>query len=540
MKRSFSSWGAVSSIFIACIGIIFFDFIYQLFTPVGENWEHIKKYLLQSYIQDTLLICLIVALSVAMLGTTLAWLVATYRFPGSSILPFLLLLPLSIPPYIGAYIYVDIFSYTGALQKLSQKYNWSFLNFSLDIVNIYGASVIFILFLLPYVYLVVSSCLQKQSSAYLENARLLGASEVRIFVRVLAPLARGQIVGGTTLVLMEVLSDYGVVSYLGLTTLSTGIFNSWFGLGDITIALRIAAILLVVVVGVIVIERWSRLNIRYSSTTTKTAPLVKKQLSRFWGIVATIGAYGYIALAFIIPTLQLLYWSYLSYEKVLTKEFFMLAFSSISLASVSAFIIICISVIIANYHRLARTNISAIYSNITLFGYSIPGTVIAIVMVMFFVDLDRTLGPIYRYFSPNAPTLLLSMSLMMLTTGYIIRFLGVGFQPIEAGFEKIGKAYHEAGKILGAKGSRVFLKVDLPMLKPALISAFILVFVDIVKELPLALFLRPFNFHTLATRVFNYANDEQIIEGAIPSLCIIIISASLLGIIYGYTKKEEL
>ncbi len=532
-----SCWQILSFAIIALFSIIFFDFLYRLLQPVGENWLHVRTYLLPSYIQETLLLCLAVGVGVSVLGAILAWLVTMFEFPASKYLAFLMLLPLTIPPYIGGYTYANILSYTGIVQITFRKFGYNIGKY-IDIMNMYGAVAMFVLFLLPYVYIVVSSYFHKQSSAYLETSRLLGANEWRIFRKVLVPLARGPIIAGTTLALLEVLSDYGVVSYFGLGTLSAAIFNSWFGLGDVNLALRMAGVLLLLVAIFTLGERWSRRHMRYTGTT-KSAPLHKKRLHGSYAWVATLLAYGYVLFAFFIPTLQLLYWSYLSYKDVLTMEFVELALASLSLAIITSLLVVIISVIIANNHRLNRSALSSLYSNITLIGYSVPGTVVAIIMIKFFIDLDLLLAPVYHFFLNNPPTLLLSMSIIMLVAGYIIRFLGVGFQPIEGGFEKMGKAYYEAGVLLGKTDLQTFFRIDLPLLKPALISGFSLVFVDIIKELPLALFLRPFNFHTLATRVFNYANDEQVIEGAIPSLFIIVISAIFIAFLYFYTKEEE-
>jgi iron(III) transport system permease protein len=228
----------------------------------------------------------------------------------------------------------------------------------------------------------------------------------------------------------------------------------------------------------------------------------------------------------------------MTYRDILNSDFFILIYNSLSVAILSSLLIVVMAVIIANYTRINDGFLSKLYSKITLIGYSIPGAVIAITVILFFVDVDKKLGWLYRIFNPDAPTLLLSMSIVMLIFAYMIRFLAVGFQSIEGGFEKIGNKFFEASRTLGYGVTKTFFLVDLPMLKPAILSGLALVFVDIIKELPLALILRPFNFHTLATKVFEYANDEMMFEASVPSLIIIAVSFAAIFMLYKVVDKE--
>ncbi|MGL5352521.1 MAG: ABC transporter permease, partial [Clostridium sp.] len=447
---------------------------------------------------------------------------------------------LAIPAYIGAYTYTGIIGYTGVIQSflrnnLGLEVNQKYFN----IMSIQGAIFIFTIFLLPYVYMVVRAYLEKQSASLIENARLLGENSLGVFLRVVVPISRGAIVAGTTLVVLEVLSDYGVVSYFGVQTFSTAIFKSWFSMSDIDSAIRLSAILLVSVFIVMSGEKLLRGRKRYSSTNTKIRPLGRKKLSKFHGTLAFIYCGIILLLGFIIPTAQLLKWAVDSYSKTLNSDFFILVYNSLWVAVVSSFLIVIMAVIIANYTRINDNFLSKLYSRLTLIGYSIPGAVIAITMVVFFVDLDKKLGWFYKIFDPNAKTLVLSMSLAMLIFAYLVRFLAVGYQSIEGGFEKNGKKFYEASRTLGYSKTKTFFKVDLFMLKPAILSGFALVFVDIIKELPLALLLRPFNFHTLSTKVFEYANDEMIVEASIPSLIIILVSFVAIIILYKVVDKED-
>ena len=245
------------------------------------------------------------------------------------------------------------------------------------------------------------------------------------------------------------------------------------------------------------------------------------------------------SLGFLIPTLQLIHWATLTYRKILSTKFVTLMMNSISIALVSSVLIVCIAIVIANYCRINDGLISKIYSKITVAGYSIPGAVIAIGVIVFFINIDHRMYWFYKMVSPNSGKLVLTTSILMLMFAYIIRFLAIGYNSVESGFEKVGIKFFEASRTLGMGVTETFLKVDLKMIKPAVLSAFILVFVDVLKELPLTLILRPFNFNTLATKSFEYANDEMIHEASIPSLIIIIISFISIYFFQKAGDKEE-
>lgn len=539
-KIKFNGWAILSTLFILMIVIPNINVIAHLFSEPNENWYHIKEFLLKDYMINTFVICIFTGLLTMILGTSLAWLISAYDFPMRKFFRWALILPLSIPPYIAAYTYAGMLSYTGFIQTfLRNNLNTEIDQKYFDIMSIPGAIFIFTIFLLPYVYMVVRSYLEKQSASLIENARLLGENAIGVFFRVVIPISRIVIVSGVTLVILEVLSDYGVVSYFGISTFSTAIFKSWFSMSDVSSAIRLAAILLIAVFTVMNVEKLSRRRKKYSATNTKMRPLSRKKLNKFYGMLAFLYCAVILSLGFIIPTVQLLKWALMSYSKVLNLDFLTLIYNSLWVAIVSSLLIVIMSVIIANYTRINDNVLSKLYSKLTLLGYSIPGAVIAITMVIFFVDLDNSLGWLYKMFNPNAPTLVLSMSLVMLIFAYLVRFLAVGYQGIEGGFEKIGKKFYEASRTLGYSRTKTFLLIDLPMIAPSILAAFSLVFVDIVKELPLALLLRPFNFHTLSTKVFEYANDEMIIEASIPSLIIILLSFMTILVLYKMLDKED-
>lgn len=535
-----NSWSILSFVFLLLILIPNINTLLHIFSKPNENWNHIKEYLLKDYVINTIKLITTTGLFTMLLGTLLAWIISVYEFPLRGFFKWALVLPLAIPPYIAAYTYNGIFNYTGIIQKFFRNVLDIQINPKyMDIMSMKGAVFIFIFFLFPYVYMITRSFLEKQSSSLIENARLLGRSSFEIFLYVLLPISRGAIVGGTSLVILEVLNDYGVVSYFGITTFSTAIFKTWFSMGDIESAVKLSAILMFIVFGILSIEKWVRGRKKYGFANTKIRPIVRKKLDGFKGFTASMLCFTVLSIGFIIPTLQLLHWSLLTYKKILNINFIYLAFNSLWVSLLVSGIIVIISIIIGNFSRIQDNYISKFFSKITLLGYSIPAAVIAIGVILMFVGLDRNLGWLYKSINPNSQTLVLSTSIIMLLFACIIRFLGLGYQSIESGFDKVGKKFFEASRMLGHSITHTFFEVDLPMIKPAIISGFALVFIDVIKELPLTLILRPFNFNTLTTKTFEYANDEMIHEASIASLVIIILSVVSIYLLYKPKEKRK-
>lgn len=540
LRLKFNGWAVLSTIFVVLILLPNLDLLANLFTKSNENWEHIKTYLLRDYIIDTLVILGFTGVFTLLVGSGMAWLIAAFDFPGRRIFKWALILPLTIPPYIAAYTYNGILNYTGVIQGfLRNVFDIRVNPESLDIMNIQGSIFIFTVFLVPYVYMTTRAFLESQSASLIENARLLGRSPLEIFFQVILPISRGAIFGGTMLVLLEVLNDYGVVSYFGVQTFSTAIFKAWFSMGDVETAVKLSGVLMSIVISIMLFERWLRGRKRYSYTTSKVRPITRIRLKGIKSFLAFFICVLFLSLGFLIPVLQLLSWSTLTYKKVLNIEFLELLVNSVGVAIVATFIIIGAALIIANYTRTEQNWIAKLFPKATLLGYSIPGAVIAMGIILFFVDLDRNLEGLYKMINPDSITLVLSTSIVMLIFAYSIRFLAVGYQSVEAGFEKIGTKFFEASRMLGNGVTQTFFKIDLPMIKPAVIGAFALAFVEIVKELPLTLILRPYNFNTLATKTYQYANDEMIQEGSIPSLLIIGVSIASIFLLNKLGEKGE-
>lgn len=508
----FNGWAVCSTIIAAMIVLPNLSVLHHLFDAPTQVWFHIRQHLLRDYVVTTVRLTLSVLAVSTLIAVPLAWFVTVYDFPGKGLLSFGLALPLAIPPYIAAYTYSGMLGYTGFVQTflrdtLGVRPDPRFF----DILSEGGAVFVFSLFLYPYTYMIVRSFLMRQSAQLVEAGRVLGAGMGGIFFRVVLPLSRHAILSGATLVALETISDYGVVSYFGVPVFSTAIFKSWISFSDVPTALRLSALLLVSVLLVTSAEKHFR-SLPVGPASARLRPLRPIRAEGPLKYAILLLAYGVFALGVLLPVGQIVVWTVRSWRTVRYDNFWSMAINSAGLALGCSAVIVVLALIVANYNRLFRNRLSRACSRLAIVGYSIPGTVVAITLLLFFLDLDRRLS------------LRLGRTLAMVTAGYVIRYMAIAYQNIESGFEKIGLRFVESARTLGYGRLACLLRVDLPMMKDALIGAFILTFVDIVKELPLVLFLRPFNFHTLSTKVFEYAHDEMIPESSPASLAIVLLS----------------
>ena len=509
-----------------------------MFAPANDNWAHMKEFVLWSFVKTSFILVTATAAATIFIGLSLAWLIAQYDFPFRRFLKWSLVLPLSIPPFIGAYTYHGIVNYTGVIQlTLREKLGITVNPAYFDIMNLPGAVFIYTLFLYPYVYTITQIFLSRQSASLVESTRMLGKGPWRTFFQVVVPISRVSIIGGASLVVLEVLNDYGVVKYYGLQTFTTAIFQTWFGLGDIESSIKLAASLMGFVIVILMIEKLLRGRRQYSYSSTKVRPLPLIPLHG-WKAAAVTG-YGLLilSLGFLIPVAQLIDWTILTYGTIPMDEFLTYIRNSVTVAGISAFFIVLFALTVGNFGRLVQGRLAKLMPKLSILGYSIPGAVIAVAVVTAFIGLDRFLAPVYRLFGFSA-TLVLSVSLVMLISAYIIRFFAIGYNSIEAGYDKIGTNFRDASRLLGAGLTKTFIKVDMPMMKGAIVSGFILVFIDVLKEIPLTLILRPFNFDTLSTKAFQYASDEKIMEASQASLLIVGISAMAIIVFYKFLDKE--
>lgn len=518
----------MAMLIVVLVAIPLLTIFVNIFGPPGNSWDHLRENLLYDYFTNTLLILIGVGCGTFILGVSAAWIVTNYDFPGRRYFEWLLILPLGFPGYIMAYTYTGLLDYAGPLQSFWR--NILQINLKggiLDIMNLPGAIFILSITLYPYVYLLARASFLQQSKTLQEAAALLENSRLKIFFKVALPMARPAIVAGIALAAMEVLNDYGVVKYFGVSTFTTGIFRSWFSMGDATTAIYLAALLMLFVFVILYLENLQRGNQRYVPANSMAKPIDKSNPSQAKRYVLT-GICSFIFLiSFLVPFMQVLYWVSLTYHKTIDQEFFILIYRSFLLALCSGVVIVLLSVILLYALRLNPFRWVKGITKIAVLGYAVPGAVVAIGIMIAVLGVDRFLTGL---FSSGGVGLWLTGSLAALVFAYVVRFMAVGYHPIESGFQKVGLPVNEASRLLGAGTGRTLFKIDLPIIKSSLFTGILLVFVDVLKELPLTLILRPFNYHTLATKAFDMATNEMIAESA--NAALVIILTGIIPIIF--------
>ncbi|PIC80245.1 iron ABC transporter [Sporosarcina sp. P18a] len=539
IRRRANSWFIITMLGALVIIMPVAYVVLSFFQPTGENWEHIKEFLLADYVKGSVILVGSVGFLSTTIGLVLAWIVAAYEFPLRKQFKWLLIIPLAIPPYIAAYTYSTMTSYTGVIQSLFRNYfDYQFTPGTIEIMSLRGAVFVLTLFLYPYVYMIALNYFEKQSASYIESAKTLGLNGFQMFFRLGLPIARPAIIAGSMLVIFEVLSDYGVASFFGVRTISTAIFQTWFGMYDINAAMRLAAWLLVIILGIFMLERFLRKGRKYDTNVTQSRPLARKKLRGWTAWLASLSCSIVFFSAFLIPFVQLIYWSLKTYEKVWRADFITLITNSLVAALIGALIISFFAILAARTINLYPSASSNLLARIMTSGYAVPGAVVAIGVLALFITLDEKLAFIYpKLLDVESGSLVLSMSIAMLITGYVIRFMAQGFNSVESGYTKVPPSYREASFLLGRSMTYTFWKVEFPLLRGSILIGFALAFLEIMKELPLTLLLRPFNFDTLATRTYQYAIDERIYEAAPSSLLLICLSILSVIIILRFEEK---
>ena len=499
--------------------------ILSWYHPSTDTWRHLYTTVLDTYIINSLLLMVGVGTLSSLLGITTAWLVTMCRFPGKRILEWSLLLPLAIPAYIIAYTYAGILDATGPVQSsLRELTGWEFRDYWFPEIRSLGGAIFMLSFVLyPYIYLICRAAFIEQSICALEVARTLGCGPYKTFFRVALPLARPAIIVGLSLVLMETLADYGTVQYFGIAAFTTGIFRTWFGLGDSIAAAQLSALLLLFVAVLIYIEYWSRKRQRYHHTSMRYSTLVPVNLSGWQAWLAMLGCSIPVVFGFLVPVYFLVQWSMITYTDVVTPDFIRLVLNSFMLALTAAVLTTVVALLLAYGKRRQPDLVNRLSVNICSLGYAIPGTVIAVGVMLPFAWLDTTVDTFFRTYFGISTGLLFSGTLIAVMFAYLVRFLAVSIRTVDAGLVKIKPSMDEVSRCFGISGFRLIRQVHVPMMRGSILTALLLVFVDVLKELPATLILRPFDFNTLAIRAYELANEERLADAACPSLAIVLV-----------------
>ena len=492
--------------------------IFSLFGNYSDNWVHIYNYTLSGYIYNTVLIIIGTSIGTLIIGVGSAWLVTTYNFTGKKFLEWALLLPFAVPPYILAYTFTGLFDSYGTANNLVRDL-FALPNefiFFPKLRNVYGASIVFSFTLYPYVYLVSRMAFINQSRSMLEVGRTLGYNKFQIFYKLSIPAIRPAIIAGLMLVLMETISDFGAVEHFAVNTFTTGIFSAWFGLYDFHTAKQLAALLLIVVISFLILEKYSRRKSRYSSGSNVFSPIAAEKLNGFQNIFASLFCFIPVFVGFVLPNIQLGYWA-LNYKlDFFNEKFISTAWNTFYLAITAALICAMLAVIINFSIRYKKNKVLNVMSSFLTVGYAVPGLILALGVSQLLVFMDNLIFRDYLNF-------ILTGSIYGLILAFIIKSFALANSTIESGFLRINHKIDDVARSLNTPGWKLLFRIHLPLLTTSFLTSMILVVSEVIKELPASLILRPFNFDTLAVSTYIDAAEERMFDAAAPSIAIVAV-----------------
>lgn len=501
--------------------------LWLAFNPKENIWPHLAATVLPVYLQSTLILLAGVASISAVIGVGTAWLVTLCQFPGRKLFEWALLLPFAIPAYVIAYIYTDLLEYAGPVQAtLRDLFGWqSARDYPFpEIRSLGGAILMLSLVLYPYVYLLARSSFLEQSLSIRDASRTLGCTPLQSFFRVSLPIARPAIAVGLSLVAMETLNDFGTVDFFAVKSLSAGIYDTWLNMGNLGAAAQIASLMMFFVLFLIMLERISRAQARQFSGADRFRTLERYRLSSGRAFLAMFACFLPVACGFLIPFAELLRMAAAHLDQFADRGFLNDALNSFLLSSTSALLAVVLAVTLAYSKRLHPANRSLLTAGrLANLGYALPGAVLAIGVIIPLAAFDNAIDQFMRTQFDLATGLLLSGTPFALVFAYTVRFLAVSSGSVDSSLAKVTPSMDMAARSLGENSWGTLQRVHLPLIKGGLLSAILIVFVDCMKELPATLILRPFNFDTLATTVYQFASDEKIEAGAPAALLIVLV-----------------
>ncbi|MFZ5781478.1 MAG: ABC transporter permease [Pseudomonadota bacterium] len=498
----------------------------SLLTGQGDLWRHLADTQLADIVANTLVLLIVVGCGTIIIGTGTAWLVTMCRFPGVRFFQWAVLLPLVLPTYIIGYAYADLLAFAGPAQSaLRGATGWRHGDYWFpDLGSAQGVGLLFTLVLYPYVYLAARSAFLTQSQAFIEAARIFGRGPWRAFIDIGLPLARPAIAAGAVLALLEALADFGTVQYYGVQTFTTAIYRTWYGLGNREGAGQIALVLVAIAILLVLVERHSRGRARFHTPANLRDRRHAAVLSGWRAAGAVAACTLPLLLGFVVPTIHLAQLAWSADAIMIDRRFLGDAINSLALASAAAAIIVGLSLFLSYAGRLARRRKLNRLIEFSSLGYAIPGAVIAVGVLLPLALADHGIDRLSRLVFGSPTGLLLSGTAFALLLAYTVRFLAVGLANIGPGLAAIDPSMDASARGLGATPRQVLRRIHLPMLRAPVLTAAVVAFVEVMKELPATLIIRPFNLDTLAIGVYRFASDERLAQAAVGSLLIVLVS----------------
>ena len=535
----FNSW-YLSSFLISFFVLIP---IITVFTSFFENtsnyYEILKNTFLIEYIFNSVSLLISVLIFTFLLGTGTAYLVSFYKFPGSNFFKWALILSFAVPPYIYAYSLTAFFENYGTAFTILKtlfgdaNYNKSIPKFD----GMFGAIISISFSLFAYVYILVRASFLYQSQNLIDLGKNLGFSKFKSFYKIILPAARPAIVAGLSLVAMETLAEFGAVDFFSINTLTTGIYNSWITFDDLAFANRISFFLLLFIFSLFVLENLSRRKAKYHFNSRGGFKQKEKlKLSGNKAILAFVGCFFVFFISFLFPLSQMLYWTIKFPENLFDLQIIDLLLNTLYLVFLSSLVLITLS-LVSNYgNRVSNNKTLNILSTLSISGYAIPGVILAIAFITFIAWFDENVIKSLGFLSIKK---LFIGSILGLILVYFVRFYSLAFNGIKSGYEKINISVDESAYLLGFSKRKTFMNIHVPFLRNSLLFIVILISLEIVRELPITLILRPFNFETFATTAYISASEDLLEAAAVPSLFLILIASFFIIITSKYILRES-
>lgn len=517
----FSSWFIAITLALPVVALG-----YQALFPSGEVFQNLIDTVLLDYTLNTLLLVVLVGVISALLALPAAWFIAMCEFPGRRVFQWALMLPMAMPAYIVAYIYTDMFDYAGPVQiALRAVFGWQDSSdyWFFDIRTLPGAATVISLVLYPYLYLLVRTSFLEQSTSLIQASRLLGCNTANSCLRVSLPLARPAIAVGLSLIAMETIADFATVSYFAVNTLTTAVYDTWIGHGSLNAAAKISVMTLFVILLFIGAERFARRKQHVFQKTMRHEQEVRYQLIGFVKWLAIAWCWLLVLAGFLLPFLVLLNYAWHYFAESWTEEFFRYSGNSFVLALIVAAIAVCCAILVGLYRRLIKRPFSRIPSRLCSMGYALPGTVLAIGILIPLTAADFMLNDITEFFWDWTPGLVFTGTTFALILAYLVRFSAIAVGSVESSIDKISPSLDMVTRTLGHAPGSMIRRVHIPLIRKGALAAFLLVFIEAMKELPTALLIRPFNYETLATYVFQFASDEMLEQASLAAIVIVLV-----------------
>ncbi|MCE7628230.1 iron ABC transporter permease [Vibrio fluvialis] len=525
MKEKHLIWKTSS---VALATLLVLPILAIFVTAIGQTddvFAHLLSTVMPTYAFNTVVLTLSVMALALLFGIPSAWLMAMCRLPGEKVLQWALVLPLAIPGYIVGYIFTGWFDYAGPIQIwLREQTGWMAGEYYFpDIRSLAGASIVLALVLYPYVYLMCRAAFMEQNVSLLQSARLLKCSPWESFRRISLPLVRPSIAVALSLVAMETVGDFGTVSYFAVNTLTTAVYDTWMNYSNLTAAAKISAVMLVIVLLLLSAERYSRRRQKLYQSQFNSHEDFRYALRGWKKWLALLWCWGLVCVAFIFPLLQLLSYAYTYFEQSWTAEFRKYAWNSLQVSLSAAVIGVAVALVVNFYSRLKSNRVSVALMRLSSMGYAVPGTVLAIGVMVPVLTLDHAVNDVAKAMQWGRPGLIFSGTMFAIIFALIVRFSAVAIGSIESSLNKISPSLDMAARTMGCQANAMLWRVHLPLVRRGALIAGLLVFIESMKELNAALLLRPFNFETLATYVYNYASDEHLELAALPAVLLVLV-----------------